>query len=658
MKSNPKLDSNPIYQKQIRRSQFLLVITIILALSAVSLHAGIITVESGCTLTDAILSANSDTDVGSCTGASGTDTIVLNVDVNLLTADTVNSTEQSGTFAGLPDLTSEVTIQAGTASTIERDASLTCESGAADAFRLLNVTGGGQATLEGLSLVNGCARAGGAIYAKLSELTVDGCVFSSNTARVEDGITTPAAGGAIFFNAGTMIITESTFVGNRALGSSGKEGGRAEGGTLWRGGSGGFTVGPGNSFVDNLAVGGDGTDSGGDAKGGVFYADTDPVSGSIHDDSFSGNEARGGDGGTGDGGSASGGAIFISIGDGTIRNLLLESNKAVGGNSSASDGGRGSGGGANTKITLVENIMFISNEANGGDGISGGKAQGGALYPESTTNLSRLSMVNNIANGGAGTTGPGGEAFGGALATTSSSSALHLTISGNRAQGGDSVSGVGGDAHGGGWSESSKVYNTKFFTIYGNQAIAGVGGGGDGVPDGGGLEENGSMGIYISNSLILGNTAGVSGGPMVASDCSSDIGVLISEGYNLVQTPGTCVFAATGDQTGVDALVLPIDDYGCSTPLLDGTCLLTHAFQLAGPGYDQGSCTASGATEDARERSRPWDDPTVINIDDGCDIGAYEARDTDGNGVDDDYESLFEDGFESGDTSAWSSTNA
>lgn len=70
---------------------------------------------------------------------------------------------------------------------------------------------------------------------------------------------------------------------------------------------------------------------------------------------------------------------------------------------------------------------------------------------------------------------------------------------------------------------------------------------------------------------------------------------------------------------------------------------------------DQGSCVLSGVMADARGFSRPWDDPGTMDLDDGCDIGAYEARDVNGNGIEDGRD-LFRDGFETGDTSSWTST--
>jgi hypothetical protein len=147
----------------------------------------------------------------------------------------------------------------------------------------------------------------------------------------------------------------------------------------------------------------------------------------------------------------------------------------------------------------------------------------------------------------------------------------------------------------------------------------------------------------------------VGAGAPALADCAAAPGTLTSLGYNLVEAPGGCTFTATADQTGVDPQLAPLGEYGCAAPLPDGTCLPVHPVRVAGPALDRGSCTASGATADARGLGRPFDFPGAVNADDGCDAGAYEARDDNGNGADDALE-IFADGFESGDTTAWSAT--
>ena len=139
-------------------------LALLLMLAAGRVAADTLVVDGSCTLGDAIEAANTDlTMVGGCVDVqTGADTIVLDVDTVLSSADTLRSTLLGGAYAGLPDVTSEITILAGSASRIERDPALACEvPDPADEFRLLNVNGG-TLNLDGLTLANGCADDGGA----------------------------------------------------------------------------------------------------------------------------------------------------------------------------------------------------------------------------------------------------------------------------------------------------------------------------------------------------------------------------------------------------------------------------------------------------------------------------------------------------------------
>ncbi|MCP3933882.1 MAG: CSLREA domain-containing protein, partial [Actinomycetia bacterium] len=65
-----------------------------------------------------------------------------------------------------------------------------------------------------------------------------------------------------------------------------------------------------------------------------------------------------------------------------------------------------------------------------------------------------------------------------------------------------------------------------------------------------------------------------------------------------------------------DADLLPLGDNGGPT--------LTAGLAPSSPAIDAGSC--NGLTEDQRGESRPVDIPGAANFDDGCDIGAFEAK--------------------------------
>src|SRR5690606_28350432 len=102
-----------------------------------------------CTLVDAILSANTDTAVGGCVAGSGIDSLVLNADVNLNSIYAGSSTFGYAQ-AGLPDITSEIIIFAGTGDTISRT-----NGTSAPYFRIFNVAATGSLDLSGVTVQGG-----------------------------------------------------------------------------------------------------------------------------------------------------------------------------------------------------------------------------------------------------------------------------------------------------------------------------------------------------------------------------------------------------------------------------------------------------------------------------------------------------------------------
>ena len=125
--------------------------------------------------------------------------------------------------------------------------------------------------------------------------------------------------------------------------------------------------------------------------------------------------------------------------------------------------------------------------------------------------------------------------------------------------------------------------------------------------DGGGIYNNiGGTGT-IKNSIVANSPSG--------GNCSGFAG-LASNGHNL-SSDGTCAFFAAGDKNNTNPLLGPLAFNGGPTP--------THALLNGSPAADAGVVPCPPPATDQRGVSRPQGLR--------CDIGAYEADDSDGDGV-------------------------
>lgn len=174
------------------------------ALLSATIHAADITVDSSCSLADAISAANSDAATGGCPAGSDVDTIALTGDVTLT--------------AALPEIKSEIRIE-GNGYTISGN----------ERHQIFWVEEEGALTIQNATLADGRGAddddlfdedltIGGAIV-NLGSLNVSGSTLTGNSA--EDG-------GAIF-NVGVIILEDCVFESNTVPGSGGAINNESEG---------------------------------------------------------------------------------------------------------------------------------------------------------------------------------------------------------------------------------------------------------------------------------------------------------------------------------------------------------------------------------------------------------------------------------------------
>jgi HYR domain len=454
-------------------------------------------------------------------------------------------------------------------------------------------------------------RAGGGIFntggsVTLTNVSIQSCqALGKGDSVINDHTTLDARGGGLASLAvtGNVIITGSTLTGNAALGGDGGNfnngsGSNAQGGSIYFEGG---TLNIDASRIDNSnATGGNGGNVsqngqtnggfGGLAQGGGVWVGGGTVT--INNSTFESTAANGGSSGTGGNGSepaggADGGGIY-SLGSLTVTNSTFHLTGATGGNGgnafgstclgghNAGDGGGARGGAlfADGGSLVVNTATFANDFAKGGNGGDGGQTDGGL---------------------NCGMHGAGGLAYGGAIANNNAATVniKHATISLNDAQAGNSGVNQGG---------ANKPARP---------AAEGAGGG----------IRVGPGGVTLENTIIAGNTAANgtgdnTGAPVPGPNVD---GAVTSNGHNLlgVATEATG-FTGTGDQTGVNPMLMPLADNGGPTQ--------TMALSPGSPAIDAGVAVSS--TFDERGMARTYDDPSVANAatSDATDIGAFELQ--------------------------------
>lgn len=548
--------------------------------------AAVIAVDgTACTLSNAILSANADAAIGGCTAGAGADDLVLGADVSLVTPATP---VVEGSPSGLPAITSEVIIAAGAGAVIERSLAIGCSQIGISPFRLFEVSAGGDLTLLGLTLRNGCVfppvvawpASGGAVLVQAGgALKIEGCRLENNRAigalATQTGL---ARGGAVAVLGGRLEIVDSVFVGNSVLGTD------PHGGALAVE-SGEVVAVTASEFSGNHAGPNPGPGLGSPSFGGAISL-RDTVTGTLAHLRFDANTV-GLEPSASFVGPATGGGLAVEGGRvGELRDSLFVGNSAAAGPSSVPGGLPAHGGGlANTGvIEVIARTTFSGNQALGydlGEGRGGGLDNSGWIGE-----IVSSTFVANTAQGGTGLHITSGPSLGGGLANVGAIGWISAsTFAGN-------------------------LCPQPFFT-----SIT-LGGGLYNATDGIAPDD----GLRLVDTLLAGNVA------TNGADCYST-GTVSSLGFNLAQAPdASCVFASTGDIVGEDPLTTPPADNGCTIALPGGGCAPTVAFAANSPAVDAGLCETAGTEVDARGAVRPFDVAAVPNAagGDGCDIGAFE----------------------------------
>lgn len=216
------------FDNKITVNFFIALLIILYAVILPQSNAATITVNtdiagSGCTLIDAIDSANANSPLGGCllttTGDFGDegDTILLPIGQDIQTLIAVHNTFLGEN--GLPAITSRMTIrgEGSSPALIRREPSISPK------FRIFQVREGGALTLDNIQVAGGdVEERGGGIVVFGASLTVRNSVITGNFAQ---------NGGGIHNRDGTLLIANSTIADNEAFeegaGSGGGVGTRA-----------------------------------------------------------------------------------------------------------------------------------------------------------------------------------------------------------------------------------------------------------------------------------------------------------------------------------------------------------------------------------------------------------------------------------------------
>ncbi|RLE21891.1 MAG: hypothetical protein DRJ65_15040 [Acidobacteria bacterium] len=254
---------------------------------------------------------------------------------------------------------------------------------------------------------------------------------------------------------------------------------------------------------------------------------------------------------------------------------------------------------------------------------NGSETRGGGIFNDITSTLIITDSTIGTANTASGR--------GGGLFNDGTAFLARTTVNANSTQDG----GIMSDSRGAGiYNEGTiEATNCSLMNNWANDDI------------GGAIYNRGSLNLtYVSfrdNFATSGDAIAYGPGgqtalssTLIVGFCTNGGGTVTSVGRSLESPSNTCSLTGPFDQVNVVDAMTEVEDFGAGT---------TIALLQGSPAIDQGD-TATCPDTDQRHVDRP------INGDGSpfayCDIGAYEYHPG---------QPLFSDGFEDGDTSAWSS---
>jgi uncharacterized repeat protein (TIGR01451 family) len=572
--------------------------------------------DSGCSLQEAIYSANLDANLApdpadpggigfvttGCAAGSGADVIVLPAGAVFLLSAPVNDVDNPLGPTGTPIVYSQISIE-GNGARIEHS---------------------GTATLRAFAVAGGLEQVAGTGDLTIRELHVKGFLAKGGDGG-DGGGGGLGAGGAIYVRGANLTVEGSTFEGNGAQGGNGgssQQGAGGGGGGL--GGNGGRAGGP---VEDRFSSGGGG---GGGARGnGGSSIVTGPFG------QFRGGSQGGGGGGTLRAGQTDDGGPDAGIAGGVL----------CGGNggeysASGADGCQGGGGGGGGKPNSDNNGGVPGAGGYGGGGGGGGYSN--SFFTNQATNGGARGGFGG--GGGAGgldaSGGDGGFGAGGGGATDSGDAGSGGTFGGRGgwSDGGNSFSitgpGGGGAGLGGAIFSDDGTLEIRNSTFASNVAVRGVAGTGQtgalNGRDAGGAIFAVDGDVTLSNVTITGNeTTGANAGLAMYRSTRSGSAASLSLTNTIIAANVTsareCELIGTVAAAGAGNLITNnIDCPGVvstSDPTLAALAIEapgvtpTMAIDGTSPAYDAGDdLTCEGF--DQRGVSRP----RSLH----CDIGAYE----------------------------------